>query len=80
MQGLSLSAFAPDIEAAEVIYQGVRIEVTASLGVADATQKGFDCWEMVRVHADEALLEAKERGRNRVVLARSEKNARESEG
>ena len=69
-----------DIEAAEVIYQGVKIEVTASLGVADATQKGFDCWEMVRVHADEALLEAKERGRNRVVLARSEKNARESEG
>lgn len=69
-----------DIEAAEVIYQGVRIAVSASLGVADSTQKAFDCWEMVRVHADEALLEAKERGRNRVVLATSERISRESEG
>ena len=45
MQGLSLERIRADIEAAEVIYQGVKIEVTASLGVADATQKGFDCWE-----------------------------------
>ena len=69
-----------DIEAAKIYYQGVNIAVSASIGVADSTQKTFDCWEMVRVHADEALLEAKASGRNRVHLAKNQAIPLRAEG
>lgn len=44
-----------------------RTEVTVSLGVADSNHNDHDPWQMIQ-RADEALYQAKERGRNRVQI------------
>jgi len=56
------------IEGAGIVFEGKRINVTASLGVA-ALQPGRTDGQHILVAADEALYTAKHEGRNRVVTA-----------
>jgi diguanylate cyclase (GGDEF)-like protein len=49
-------------------YQGVEIPVSVSMGVVAQTPGGLKPVEDLLLNADDCLLEAKRRGRNRVVL------------
>ena len=49
-------------------YQGVEIPVSVSMGVVAQTPDGLKPVEDLLLNADDCLLEAKRRGRNRVVL------------
>jgi len=63
------------VEAAPCQYEGVEIALTASFGVS-AIVAGQDITrEQLLVQADDALYRAKERGRNRVELARGDSAA-----
>jgi diguanylate cyclase (GGDEF)-like protein len=62
------------VEHATIIYAGQKIKVTISAGVFHAADPvGLSLDEMVKV-ADQALYEAKESGRNRVVYRGEEEN------
>ncbi len=54
------------IECLQVEHEGKRIPITVSVGVSDKTGNSL---EEILDNADKLLYEAKERGRNRVVLA-----------
>jgi len=56
------------IEALEIEWDGQRVPVTASLGVAHAATGCFATGEAILAVADRALYEAKRAGRNRVVF------------
>jgi two-component system, cell cycle response regulator len=56
------------VEAAVIEYQGLRIAVTISVGVASYVDQPEAAVELVAT-ADRALYEAKRSGRNRVVKA-----------
>lgn len=64
------------IEKAELIHQGTRVPLTASIGVA--VRRPGESLMAVLGRADRALYRAKERGRNRVEVARDEEEARSS--
>lgn len=55
------------IQATPVVYENLQIPVTASLGIAEFSLKLKDVEELI-ANADAALYEAKESGRNRVVI------------
>jgi diguanylate cyclase (GGDEF)-like protein len=60
------------IEAKPIVTNSIPIAVTASFGVTASVDKSpLDAQEILRL-ADAALYRAKERGRNRVELARPE--------
>ncbi|GIX05368.1 MAG: hypothetical protein KatS3mg114_1237 [Planctomycetaceae bacterium] len=67
------------IESAQVVFQGVRIPVTASVGVAVWPQHGENVEKLVAA-ADAALYRAKGLGRNRVVCAGNELNEKVATG
>ncbi len=52
-------------------FQGVKVEVTVSLGVASSCEFGLQRQELLIERADNALYEAKRTGRNRVEVARA---------
>lgn len=54
------------IEALELHWEGTRIPVTASLGVATTGEAGYELKALLQL-ADERLYEAKQGGRNRVI-------------
>ncbi|MBM3117350.1 sensor domain-containing diguanylate cyclase [Jeongeupia naejangsanensis] len=56
------------IEAGDLVYEGVRIPLTISIGFASVGGDGDDAEQMMR-RADEALYAAKQGGRNRVCAA-----------
>ena len=57
------------VEAHPFLYEGARIPVTASFGVARAPAPGLDSAAEFVARADEAMYRAKRGGRNRVCLA-----------
>lgn len=61
------------IAAKPVAYEGAEIQVTASIGVAAG--KAGQCLDTLLTLADEALYEAKTKGRNRVCLAAEKTDA-----
>ena len=54
-----------DIEESEFEYEGKRLSVTSSFGVADG-REARELFEVLIKRADDALYKAKQRGRNRV--------------
>ena len=54
-----------DIEAADLEYDGTKLSVTSSFGVADG-KEARELFEVLVKRADDALYKAKQRGRNRV--------------
>jgi two-component system, cell cycle response regulator len=57
------------IEKAVFFYEGEPVKTSISIGVAELqTERDFTCESLIK-RADTALYQAKERGRNRVVLA-----------
>jgi diguanylate cyclase (GGDEF)-like protein len=54
------------VEEAQFMYQGQRIAVTVSIGIAQ--RKDYPSLETLKVGADERLYSAKHKGRNRVVV------------
>jgi diguanylate cyclase len=58
------------VTSSPVVFEGQRIDLTASFGVAAARRDAPALDELVR-QADEALYEAKQSGRNRVALSRA---------
>ncbi|NLO89441.1 MAG: diguanylate cyclase [Clostridia bacterium] len=57
------------IEAAEIVYEGKRIKVTASFGVAGVDTLEKEDLDTFLKWADEALYKAKTEGRNRICVA-----------
>lgn len=57
-----------EIEETVIIFEGGKLKVTASMGVASYPEDGIDKPSIIE-KADKALYEAKHSGRNRVVLA-----------
>ncbi len=57
-----------EIESTTILYEGGKLNVTASLGVASYPEDGKDKISIIEM-ADRALYRAKHEGRNRVVLA-----------
>ena len=55
------------LQDAECVYQGQRIPLTASIGVA--TYRGGEDLDQLIKRADEAMYQAKQAGRNRVHIA-----------
>ncbi len=56
------------IEQTEILYQGVAIHRTASIGVASASTSRAESYHQLIQFADTALYEAKASGRNKVAL------------
>jgi diguanylate cyclase (GGDEF)-like protein len=54
------------VEEAQFLYQGQRIAVTVSIGIAQ--RKDYPSVETLKVGADERLYDAKHKGRNRVAV------------
>ena len=54
------------VEEAQFLYQGQRIAVTVSIGIAQ--RKDYPSLETLKVGADERLYDAKHQGRNRVAV------------
>lgn len=52
----------------EIPYQGTNFRITVSIGVATFSDHGTDVQEVINT-ADKALYQAKEQGRNRIVVA-----------
>ncbi len=55
------------LESEPVLFNGTEIKVTASLGISQL-RKEHNCYERLFHEADEALYEAKRRGRNTIVV------------
>jgi diguanylate cyclase (GGDEF)-like protein len=70
-EAAALAKRAAEAFASPFAIQGQNIRVTASVGVAVAPDNGVTADELMR-HADIALYEAKNRGRNRAVLFSAE--------
>jgi diguanylate cyclase (GGDEF)-like protein len=56
-----------EIEKHSFIWQGRTVKVTVSIGVAAALEEGIQDWNSLVNAADQALYEAKNGGRNRVI-------------
>lgn len=65
-----LEALRTTIAATRTAIEGQDLSVTASFGVAQASDVGYE-WRELISHADKALYEAKHQGRNRIVLYQS---------
>ena len=55
------------VEAHEFIFEGRKVPVTISIGVAQFNST--DTWESVYDRADKALYSSKQNGRNKVTVA-----------
>lgn len=62
-----LEALRIAIAATRTVIEGHELSVTASFGLAQASDVGYE-WRELISHADKALYEAKHQGRNRIVL------------
>jgi diguanylate cyclase (GGDEF)-like protein len=78
----SLSRCAEEIrakcEVLRVAYKNQEVRATISLGVAIYPENGSNGDEVL-VHADQALYQAKQEGRNRVVVYSAESNSQSIE-
>jgi diguanylate cyclase (GGDEF)-like protein len=56
-----------EVEKQSFLWQGTTVKITVSIGVAAALEEGIQDWNGLVNAADQALYQAKDGGRNRVL-------------
>jgi diguanylate cyclase (GGDEF)-like protein len=56
-----------EVEKRSFVWQGMAVKITVSIGVAAALEEGIEDWNGLVNAADQALYQAKDGGRNRVI-------------
>ena len=56
-----------EVEKYSFLWQGITVKITVSIGVAAALEEGIEDWNGLLNAADQALYQAKDGGRNRVI-------------